>query len=55
VGDFWNDIEMLRWAGTGVAMGSAPEQVLAAADAVTSTVPGDGVAEIIDALLNDLP
>jgi len=55
VGDFWNDIEMLRWAGTGVAMGSAPEQVLAAADAVTSAVPGDGVAEIIDALLTDLP
>lgn len=51
VGDFDNDIEMLRWAGTGIAMGSAPERVLAAADAVTSAVPGDGVAEVIDALL----
>jgi len=51
VGDFWNDIEMLRWAGTGVAMGSAPEQILEAADAVTSATPGDGVAEVIDALL----
>lgn len=51
VGDFWNDIEMLRWAGTGIAMGSAPDAVLAAADAVTSATPGDGVAEVIDALL----
>jgi Cof subfamily protein (haloacid dehalogenase superfamily) len=55
VGDFYNDVEMLRWAGTGVAMGSAPESVMAAADARTSDVPGDGVAEIIDALLQAVP
>ena len=51
IGDFDNDIEMLRWAGTGIAMGSAPDRVMAAADAVTSAVPGDGVTEVIDALL----
>lgn len=51
VGDFYNDVEMLRWAGTGVAMGSAPDSVRAAADAITSATPGDGVAEVIDALL----
>ena len=51
IGDFDNDIDMLRWAGTGIAMGSAPAQVRAAADAITSAVPGDGVAEVIDALL----
>ncbi|GDX32732.1 haloacid dehalogenase [Actinomycetes bacterium] len=51
IGDFTNDIEMLRWAGVGVAMGSASGAVLAAADTVTSPTPGIGVAEVIDALL----
>mgnify|MGYP006278512385 CR=1 FL=1 len=51
VGDSWNDIEMLRWAGLGVAMGSAPARVQAAADAVTSAQPGQGVIDVIDALL----
>ena len=27
IGDGRNDIEMLRWAGRGVAMGQAPEEV----------------------------
>jgi Cof subfamily protein (haloacid dehalogenase superfamily) len=51
VGDSWNDIDMLTWAGTGVAMGSAPRSVTSAADATTDATPGDGVAEVIDALL----
>ena len=34
-GDGRNDIEMLRWAGRGVAMGDAPDEVKTAADAVT--------------------
>ena len=51
IGDSWNDLEMLQWAGTGVAMGSAPESVMCAADAVTSAEPGEGVADVIDALL----
>jgi len=45
IGDGRNDIEMLRWAGRGVAMGQAVEEVLAAADAVTGTVYDDGAAE----------
>lgn len=52
VGDSWNDIEMLRWAGLGVAMGSAPPRVREAANAVTSAVPGQGVIDVIDALLS---
>lgn len=52
VGDSWNDIEMLRWAGLGVAMGSAPASVKAVADAVTSPEPGQGVIDVIDALLS---
>jgi Cof subfamily protein (haloacid dehalogenase superfamily) len=51
VGDSWNDIEMLKWAGTGVVMGDAPRSVTSAADAVTGEIPGDGVAEVIEALL----
>ncbi len=43
IGDGRNDIEMLRWAGRGVAMGQAVEEVRAAADAVTGTVYDDGV------------
>ncbi len=43
IGDGRNDIEMLRWAGRGVAMGQAVEEVREAADAVTGTVYDDGV------------
>jgi Cof subfamily protein (haloacid dehalogenase superfamily) len=44
IGDGRNDIEMLQWAGRGVAMGQAIEEVIAAADAVTSSVFEDGAA-----------
>ncbi len=44
IGDGRNDIEMLRWAGRGVAMGQAIEVVQAAADAVTGAVHDDGAA-----------
>lgn len=44
IGDGRNDVEMLRWAGRGVAMGQAVEEVRAAADDVTGTVYDDGVA-----------
>jgi HAD superfamily hydrolase (TIGR01484 family) len=44
IGDGRNDIEMLEWAGRGVAMGQAPDEVKAAADAVTDTVENDGAA-----------
>jgi HAD superfamily hydrolase (TIGR01484 family) len=44
IGDGRNDIEMLRWAGRGVAMGQAPDEVKAAADDVTLPVEEDGAA-----------
>ena len=34
IGDGRNDIEMLEWAGRGVAMGDSPDEVKAAADVV---------------------
>jgi len=48
IGDGRNDIEMLAWAGRGVAMGQAVEEVRAAADAVTETVYDNGAAVEID-------
>ncbi len=44
IGDGRNDLEMLQWAGRGVAMGQAPLEVQEAADDVTATVHDDGVA-----------
>jgi Cof subfamily protein (haloacid dehalogenase superfamily) len=43
IGDYFNDLEMLRYAGVGVAMGSAPDEVKAAANWVAPTVEEDGV------------
>ncbi|GAA4895474.1 HAD family hydrolase [Tessaracoccus lubricantis] len=45
IGDGRNDIEMLEWAGRGVAMGDAPDEVKAAADAVTGGFEELGVVE----------
>lgn len=42
-GDGGNDIEMLRHAGIGVAMGNADDDVKAHADYVTDSVDDDGV------------
>jgi hydroxymethylpyrimidine pyrophosphatase-like HAD family hydrolase len=44
IGDGRNDIEMLEWAGRGVAMGQALQVVIDAADDVTDQVAEDGVA-----------
>lgn len=44
LGDGRNDIEMLRFAGRGVALGDAPDEVKAAADAVTGAFADGGTA-----------
>ncbi|RAN78824.1 HAD family hydrolase [Bacillus sp. SRB_336] len=51
VGDGSNDIEMLRWAGRGVAMGQAGADVLAAADEIAASVYDDGAAAVLRSLL----
>jgi hydroxymethylpyrimidine pyrophosphatase-like HAD family hydrolase len=48
LGDGRNDIEMLRWAGRGVAMGQSVEVVQEAADFVTGSVHDEGVATELD-------
>lgn len=44
VGDGHNDVELLEWAGRGVAMGHAPDRLKDVADHVTGTVGEDGLA-----------
>jgi HAD superfamily hydrolase (TIGR01484 family) len=44
IGDGRNDVEMLRWAGRGVAMGQAVQEVHDAADDSTLPVNDDGAA-----------
>jgi hydroxymethylpyrimidine pyrophosphatase-like HAD family hydrolase len=44
IGDGANDVEMLEWAGRGVAMGNASPAVQEVADAVTKSRADDGVA-----------
>ena len=50
-GDSENDNEMLRYAGTGVAMGNAVEALKTEADYVTVTNDEDGVADAIEKLV----
>ncbi len=42
-GDSLNDLEIIREAGTGVAMGNAVDELKAAADFVTSSIEDDGI------------
>lgn len=51
VGDGRNDIEMLAWAGRGVAMGQAPDEVKASADEITAGVDEDGLANVLWGIL----
>lgn len=46
-GDAENDIEMLKFAGVGVAMGNASEEAKAAADYVTAAVEEDGIEKAL--------
>lgn len=52
VGDGANDIDMLRWAARGVAMGHASEQVRNAADETTAGIEEDGVVAVLRSLLD---
>jgi HAD-superfamily hydrolase, subfamily IIB len=46
-GDGGNDIEMLRHAGIGIAMGNANDDVKQAADYVTDSVDNDGILKAL--------
>lgn len=50
-GDALNDVEMLRWAGHGVAVANAERVTKDAADEVTASNDDDGVALVIERML----
>ena len=47
-GDMPNDVEMLRWAGHGVAMANAHAAALEAADEIAAPNSEDGVAQVLE-------
>jgi Cof subfamily protein (haloacid dehalogenase superfamily) len=46
-GDNYNDIDMLAYAGLGVAMGNAPQEIKKAADEITASNDEDGIAKFL--------
>jgi hypothetical protein len=47
IGDHRNDLELIAWAGTGVAMGNAAAELKEIADWVTASNDQDGVAKAL--------
>jgi hypothetical protein len=50
-GDGENDVELVDWAGYGVAVANAHERVKAVADFVCPSVDEEGVAQVLEAFL----
>ena len=48
IGDGYNDLSMIKFAGLGVAMGNAQEPVKKAADYITLSNDEDGVAVVVE-------
>ena len=51
-GDGMNDLSMLQWAGTGIAMGQSHQRVKASADLIIGEVDEEGIAEWIESNLS---
>ena len=47
IGDFYNDLEMIKDADIGVAVAAAPDQVKAVADLVVCDVHQGAMAQLI--------
>ena len=50
IGDSMNDIAMLQWAGVGVLMGHAVDEMRQYADVIAGHEPGYAVADVLDAI-----
>ncbi|MFX3625040.1 MAG: Cof-type HAD-IIB family hydrolase [Ectobacillus sp.] len=48
MGDSYNDLAMIEFAGLGVAMGNAPDDIKEKAEYVTDTNMNDGVAKVVE-------
>lgn len=51
IGDAYNDISMIQYAGIGIAMGNANDKVKEAADYVTDSIEQDGLLHAVQYLL----
>ena len=51
-GDMPNDVELLRWAGLSYAVGDAHPLALEAADRRAPSIADDGVAQVVERLLD---
>ncbi|UOY91288.1 Cof-type HAD-IIB family hydrolase [Ectobacillus sp. JY-23] len=51
VGDSYNDLAMIEFAGLGVAMGNAPADIKERANYVTDTNMNDGVAKVVETFI----
>lgn len=49
-GDYYADLPLLRYAGLGVAMANAPEEVRRAADLVTGSNDQEGITQALEGL-----
>lgn len=47
IGDSYNDLDMIKWAGVGIAMANARPEVQAEADFITASNDEQGVAEAL--------
>ncbi len=52
-GNGYNDVDMLRWAGLGVAVGDALPEVLDVADIVAAPLDEDGAAQVLEQMLEE--
>ena len=52
-GNGYNDVDMLRWAGLGVAVGDALPEVLEAADMVAPPLDEDGAAQVLERMIEE--
>ncbi|MHB8170244.1 MAG: Cof-type HAD-IIB family hydrolase [Thermincolia bacterium] len=51
IGDSYNDLDMIEFAGLGVVMGNAREEIKAIADYIAPDNDSDGVAQVIEDLV----
>ncbi|RLL48280.1 HAD family phosphatase [Oceanobacillus piezotolerans] len=53
IGDSYNDLTMIEFAGLGVAMGNANEDIKGKADYITDTNMNEGVAKVVEKFVLD--